>query len=222
MREPDERIDTWRAEISAALPGAADTVRELEEHLRDHVDAAIVAGAAWPEAFEAAQRQLGNPQDIAREFRRTHSRWFGAIASREMRVLACAGALIAFAGFVWTLALTLRALHDVVSGKLPLTRAALGLYILVSLAVVCGMVMRVSSRFLEVPNLRDARSLVAFLLLAVWLLSGPLVSNSPLRFWGQIATACSVFGALAMLWSTWVRCLGRSASRGPWCEEKPV
>lgn len=67
-RELEAKIAAWRARLSAALPGREETVRELEGHLRDHIEVKIGAGMTAEAALEEGVARLGEPRAVAREF----------------------------------------------------------------------------------------------------------------------------------------------------------
>lgn len=69
-RELETKIAAWRARMSAALPGQEETVRELESHLRDHIEVKTRGGMAADAAFEEGVKRMGEPRAVAREFAR--------------------------------------------------------------------------------------------------------------------------------------------------------
>lgn len=75
MRELEEKIAAWRAELKRALPDDEETRRELEEHLRDGIAARRRAGATWEDAFDAAVKRLGELRPIAREMCQVRAPW---------------------------------------------------------------------------------------------------------------------------------------------------
>jgi hypothetical protein len=74
MPDLEAQIAGWRASLERTVADA-ETIRELEAHLRDHIDALVRSGVPAAAAFEQATRRLGQPQAIAREFSRGRSRW---------------------------------------------------------------------------------------------------------------------------------------------------
>jgi hypothetical protein len=70
MRELEDRVAAWRRTLAEALAGSAETLQELEEHLRDEVARRVAAGEAADTAIAAAVEQVGSPAAIAAEFRR--------------------------------------------------------------------------------------------------------------------------------------------------------
>ncbi len=63
-----EAITNWRREMSAGgikTPGVLD---ELESHLREDIEQRVRAGAAEPQAFEEAVRQMGKADQLKLEF----------------------------------------------------------------------------------------------------------------------------------------------------------
>src|SRR5215216_7397395 len=76
MPELEEKIGGWRARMSAALRGDETAVAELEAHLRDQIEVMARDGMSDENAFAAAVKQLGDSQEIAREFASLKSRRF--------------------------------------------------------------------------------------------------------------------------------------------------
>ncbi len=96
------KIAAWRARMSAALPGQEETVRELEAHLRDHIEAKTRAGAMTPEAaFEEGVKRMGEPRVVAREFARGGMRWFEVRPMVVIYGLFGAGYAAASAWMIW-------------------------------------------------------------------------------------------------------------------------
>lgn len=77
-REVETKIAAWRARMSAALPGQEETVRELEAHLRDHIEVKTHEGMTAEAAFDEGVKRMGEPRAVAREFARGAMRWFEA------------------------------------------------------------------------------------------------------------------------------------------------
>lgn len=76
MSELENKIAAWRKEIATALQGNEKAAGELEEHLRDQIDAFVRAGKPSDEAFTLAVRRLGKPEDLSQEFGRVRSGWW--------------------------------------------------------------------------------------------------------------------------------------------------
>jgi hypothetical protein len=98
MPDLEELIVAWRRKMAGQLPEMA--VRELEEHLRDHVDAQVERGMTASEAFDEALRLIGTPEALAPEFRRLAASrgwtvWRQAVV---VSYLAAAAALVVFLG----------------------------------------------------------------------------------------------------------------------------
>lgn len=85
MPELEDKIAAWRARLSAVLPNQEKTVRELEEHLRDHIDVLRGRGVSADEAFALGVARLGDVRAIARAFDQTKSPW--TAASRSVAVI---------------------------------------------------------------------------------------------------------------------------------------
>lgn len=91
MHEIEARMAAWRARMSAAMPQEEEVVRELESHLRDHLDSRLRAGVSLEEAWAEGVRRLGDVHGLAREFARVRSPWWP-------RSWALRGIIIALAG----------------------------------------------------------------------------------------------------------------------------
>ena len=59
MSELEPKIAAWRTRLLQALPGEEETVRELESHLRDHLESLLRRGMVPDEAFAASVQRLG-------------------------------------------------------------------------------------------------------------------------------------------------------------------
>lgn len=109
MREEETKIAAWRRSMHAALPG--ETVRELEEHLREHIAALRAEGLSLETAFARAVERLGDTKALAREFERTNAGWLPA--SRPVLVM-----LVLTAATILTAAASIGYLYA--SGKITL------------------------------------------------------------------------------------------------------
>lgn len=78
MPELETGITAWRMRMQAALPDQEETVRELEEHLRDQIAALRRHGLDADGAFARAEASVGDPAAIAQEFDRMGARWLPA------------------------------------------------------------------------------------------------------------------------------------------------
>jgi ABC-type transport system involved in cytochrome c biogenesis permease subunit len=70
MNDLEERIARWRHEMAERLGGTAETLIELEDHVREEVNRQLLAGVPVEVAFPAAVERLGQPQSLADEFAR--------------------------------------------------------------------------------------------------------------------------------------------------------
>lgn len=68
MPDIEKMLAEWRQRMAAKLPEAA--VRELEEHLRDHLEACTSRGMDRTAAFAEGVKLIGEPEAIAPAFRR--------------------------------------------------------------------------------------------------------------------------------------------------------
>lgn len=83
MTELETKIAAWGSSMRAALP--AETVQELEEHLREQIAALRAGGLAPGVAFDRAVERLGDSRQLTREFERTGGGWLPA--SRPVLVI---------------------------------------------------------------------------------------------------------------------------------------
>jgi hypothetical protein len=205
MPDLEAKLAAWRREAAAALPGRPGTVRELEEHLRDHIEVLTQDGIEPLVAFAIAAKQLGESGELAREFQQVRSRWFGAVQSKEIKFLAYVAGCLALAGLL----LYGRLFFQVVNGKIPAANLPLALFFTGSISLVCAATVRVTGRFLQKPNVSDARSLIAFNLFAVWMLSGPVLGAGGVSYPIWVGLVLVVFVALIALWRAWTSHLDR-------------
>jgi hypothetical protein len=98
MKELETKITAWRARQKTALPGQTDRVRELESHLRDHIEALRREGMKPEDAMDLAIARLGEPAALAREFGKLPPAWLPA--ARPVRVILGLGALMMVATLV--------------------------------------------------------------------------------------------------------------------------
>jgi hypothetical protein len=69
----DEHIDRWRSYLHRRQAIHAVDVAELEDHLREQIEALTAAGLATDEAFLIAVKRIGDLDTLSREFAREHS-----------------------------------------------------------------------------------------------------------------------------------------------------
>jgi hypothetical protein len=99
--ELEMKIKAWRARMSAALPGQEETVRELEAHLRDHIEVRTREGMAAEAAFEEGVKRVGEPRALAREFTGGGRRWFEVRPMVGIYALFGVGYATMFAWMFW-------------------------------------------------------------------------------------------------------------------------
>lgn len=207
MLEIERRIAAWRESMSAALPAAPETVRELEEHLREEIERLESLGLERGEAFERAAQRLGEAEALAREFGRARSRWFGTVHSEGTRLTAYLAGSLGVAGIFVFSTIALSAGLRVASGavrKGTVYSNGFELALLASWIAVCVLAALASRRFLAGPTIGDARGLVTFNLLALWMLIGWWVGPSALSYAAKVATIMTALGALWILRRVWV------------------
>jgi hypothetical protein len=73
MANLEERIAEWRRHCAEALGGTAETLEELESHLRDELSRRVQEGRSIDDGFAAATAQLGEPRALAAEFARART-----------------------------------------------------------------------------------------------------------------------------------------------------
>ncbi|SRR6266571_1841422 len=79
MHNLEKSIAEWRNTMMAAPKVSHETLDELENHLREHVEQLVESGMTEPEAFQRAVTQLGGAPAIAAEFQKLdQSTWLPA------------------------------------------------------------------------------------------------------------------------------------------------
>src|SRR3954468_5205907 len=66
MREFEQLISEWRKQLTPRI--GPQRLEEIEEHLRDLIEAETTSGAPPAEAFRTAAARLGSPETISNEF----------------------------------------------------------------------------------------------------------------------------------------------------------
>ncbi|MCX6953858.1 MAG: permease prefix domain 1-containing protein [Verrucomicrobia bacterium] len=216
MQDLEHKIAAWRARLSAALPGQEETVRELEEHLRDHIDGQIRRGRSADDAFAQGVARLGAPRALAREFARVETGWLGiwrpalviyAIAAAALLILVGLMGMMMRGGMLDLLA----AVANVVllAGYLALVTAGLvGLCVLVSGWVRAPGERELAAQRRELFRLGMVGTLTmaGALLLHLWRASGIY----PYRTWswaGVEIGMLSVLISLGLLWLAQLRAI---------------
>jgi len=72
-RQLETRIDQWRDFLRRRRAVHPVDVAELEDHLREQIDALVIAGLDCDEAFLVAVKRMGDLDGLSREFAREHS-----------------------------------------------------------------------------------------------------------------------------------------------------
>ncbi len=203
----EREIAAWRGRMTAALPGQSETIRELEEHLRDHLEALRRDGMSEAEALAVATRQLGDAAAVGREFRRAKTQWFGAAHSWEKKLLTYCVASLGLGGCLMFFSWSIRALTRVLSGKSFGPNPDLAVFWTVqgfALATTCALVVRAAGRFLERPTRGDARSIAAFALFAVWMLSGYALAGARFSYAVNVTVLVLALAGLFLFWRAWI------------------
>jgi hypothetical protein len=100
MNPLDEKIAAWRSQVAKTLPLPNETVRELEDHLREQIAELMQAGMPLDAAFDAGLQRLGEPRELAAELFRAQPGWFGAAWIKDRVFLLLFGIVMAVSA--WT------------------------------------------------------------------------------------------------------------------------
>jgi hypothetical protein len=76
MFDLNQHVRSWRQTAAGTLGDHKELLDELEAHLRDEFDRLTSSGQSAGDAWDAATRNLGNPQKLAGEFAKLHSRYW--------------------------------------------------------------------------------------------------------------------------------------------------
>lgn len=202
MRELETRIAAWRETMATELP--AETVRELEEHLREHIAAQCAEGVEPEAAFARAAERLGDTKALGREFARVGSRWFGGVHSREAQIMAIMAGVLGLVTWVAYVPWLYKLFGMLTRGALALDAATLlDIALLIAFVVLGGAAILTSIRFLRSPTASDGRILAAYNLLNLWTLSRYAMAWIGLSYWPKVAGVLAIFAALTLLWRKW-------------------
>ncbi|MCX6953859.1 MAG: hypothetical protein NTV51_17050, partial [Verrucomicrobia bacterium] len=222
MQNLEQKIAAWRARLSAALPGQEETVRELEEHLRDNIDGQIRGGRSADDAFAQGVARLGAPRALAREFGRVETGWLGIW--RPALVIYAVAAVV----FVLMVGLAISYYSDERMGLFPLffcLTLAIGYLVTVAAGMV-GLCVLVSGwrrplgeRELAAQR-RELRRLAmvagVFVPLALLLMFGQASLMSSYRLWSGTPVEIGVVAvavAMGLLWLVQWRGLAHERTR---------
>lgn len=86
MSEIEQKILVWRERMLASLPAARIVVDELEDHLRESVEALTSRGVPMADAFYQASKKIGTPEAIALQY--SHLKPKGRFVMKPLRVVA--------------------------------------------------------------------------------------------------------------------------------------
>src|SRR5688572_22264643 len=96
MADFEDRIASWRRELSSAMEDRPEVADELEDHLRQELETLTRAGKSPADAWDAAVARLGDPRRLAREFTKSaRSGWMPTRVAMGVLV-GCAVAVGAF------------------------------------------------------------------------------------------------------------------------------
>lgn len=111
MSDLDQRIASWRRELTSKFSDQPDVLDELEDHLRNEFEQLVLAGKSTDDAWRDAVSQLGEPSRLAEEFRKSaHAGWlpariaFFALCTLGVVLGAALWSRAASAGMGWLLA----------------------------------------------------------------------------------------------------------------------
>lgn len=205
MPELETKIAAWRARMTAALPGRTDAVRELEEHLRDHCAELTARGLAPAEAWAQAERRLGETASVAREFDRLAAPWWCGAQAGVARTLAYASGALGLAAFMFYSLVAGWGFLRLLDGRaLPvpvdLRWAEFWQTLAVVLAVASALAIRASGRFLARPNGHDLRGVIAFYLLAVWMLAGGATDGLKIAYGLKVTVVLLMLAGIVIVW----------------------
>src|SRR5438270_8180432 len=196
MARLEDRFAQWRRELAEALGGSAETLEELEGHLRDEVNRRIAAGESADAAFTAATAHLGSPASLAAEFARTE------IAAPWLPVRLVLIVLIAGAG--WLVGTLLPRLGELLAVHVVCVTLGYSITLLIGTLAACYVVARPfgapGPRQVE-GLVRTTRSLTvaAFILTGLAIVLGGIWARGELgRFWGWDAKETA--GLIVLLW----------------------
>jgi hypothetical protein len=222
----EREVTKWRMGLEAGLL-SAETIDELESHLRDEFDSQLKSGFGLSRSFQNAVHRLGDISELRAEFGKDgnalppgRNRLFkrltvGFVHSKEVKVLACTGivfGLIGFFVFIYGFHRTLQAMRTV--GH-PLLRLCVA-YLAMSLTCLLGVVT--SYRYWRLRRTVEARSVISFNMFVafffVWwyvtYLNGfRYDSPSVILYFSGVASLVFV------LWLLYMRRLARLSSAGP-------
>lgn len=221
MLELEARIAAWKARLAVELGESegSDAVGELESHLRDAIEARVGAGISTTQAFDESVRSIGDMRALAREYHGGRSRWFSGADSREMKLMAYVAGVLGLVGFALFASVAIRGWWQLAGLKhLPdnLWLAVLLEGYKITMSAICLLVVRAARGVLVAPRIAHVRTVIAFNLLAVWLLAGNRLFELRVPFELRTALVGGVFLGLAALWRIW---LSRFAPGGPFGEE---
>lgn len=209
MQELERKIAAWREQMAMALPEREEAVRELEEHLRDHIAVLAAKGISASEAFAQAEAELGEARIVAREFERLATPWWRGAHYRAARALAYASGVCSTAAFVSYLSVATWSLARLLEGRpLPNDPRWAGFWqtLAVVFVVASGLALRASGRFLKRPNARDLRGVLTFNLLALWMAGTWAADLMRIVYAAKVAIIMTLLVACGVVWRKAVAC----------------
>ncbi len=100
MNPLDQKVTDWRSQLAKTLPLPDETVRELEDHLREQIAELMREGLPLDAAFDVGLLRLGEAKELAGEFYRAQPGWFGIGWIKDRASLLLFGVVVA--GCAWT------------------------------------------------------------------------------------------------------------------------
>ena len=96
MFDLEQAITEWRRTMLAAGIKTPTTLDELELHLRDEIERQMTSGLSTQAAFEIALQQLGHPQAVQAEFKKTEEAAAARAWKRKQTLLVAITGLVSF------------------------------------------------------------------------------------------------------------------------------
>jgi cytochrome c biogenesis factor len=196
MASLEDRFALWRRDLAEALGGSAETLEELEGHLRDDVHRRIATGEPADAAFTAAAAQLGSASLLAAEIARSEP----AVPWLPVRLAV----IVLIAGAGWLGGMLLPRHEQLLAAHVLAITLGYSITFLIGAVAACYVV----SRPFGAPGARQMQSLIratghltltALVVTAVGIVLGGFWAQEHLgRFWGWDPKECA--GLIVLVW----------------------
>lgn len=196
MASLEDRFAQWRRELAETLGGSAETLEELEGHLRDEVQRRIAAGESADTAFTDAATQLGSPAALAAEVARGQS----AVPWLPVRLAV----IVLIAGAGWLGGMLLPRHDQLLAAHVLSVTLGYSITLLIGAVAACYVL----SRPFGAPGPRQMQGLLramsyltlaALVLTALGVVLGAVWAREHLgRFWGWDPKECAAL--VVLLW----------------------